>query len=95
MALAPMLANGAVEQRRGNQLQHLAENAGYSIHGAPSGRGDSFVVELILTLAEERLFRGLAEGANLDTSDFREEVRSIQLPAYDFLVALALLYIIQ
>src|SRR5690606_14836056 len=61
MALAPMLANGAVKQRRGNELQHLAENIGYSIHGAPSGRVASFVAELILTLAEERLFRGFAE----------------------------------
>ncbi|MDZ7639376.1 MAG: hypothetical protein U5J83_14170 [Bryobacterales bacterium] len=54
MPLAAMLGNGARKQRRGDELQHLAENAGYSIHGAPSGRGVSSLRELILTLAGGR-----------------------------------------
>lgn len=49
------------EHRWRNELQPLADDAGYSIHGDPLGWGDSFLPELILTLAEERLFHGRAE----------------------------------
>ena len=70
MALAAMRVHGTLEQRGGNEFQHLAENAGYSIHGAPSRRGVSFLPELILTLPDERLSYSCAmgRGANLDTS---------------------------
>jgi TATA-binding protein-associated factor Taf7 len=36
MALGPVLDDGSLELVAGKQLQHLAENAGYSYHGGGS-----------------------------------------------------------
>jgi hypothetical protein len=64
MALCPVLDDGSLELVAGKQLQHLAENAGYSYHGGvgpPSGSRLS-----TQTVAE---FYRRRSNANLDKSE--------------------------
>jgi hypothetical protein len=63
VALGPMLGDGLLELGAGKQLQHLAENAGYSYHGG--GGPPSAYVYSTQTVAE---FRRRRSNANLDKS---------------------------
>ena len=74
VALGPVLDDGPLELGAGKQLQHLAENAGYSYHG---GGGPPYGSRLSTQTVAE--FYRRRSKANLDKSELLYEVGSKQI----------------
>src|ERR1022692_1865316 len=72
VALGPVLGDRLLELLAGKQLQHLAENAGYSYHGGGGPPYDSRLATQ--TVAE---FYPRRSKPNLDKSEFRSNVSSM------------------
>ena len=66
VALGPVLNDGLLKLGAGKQLQHLAENAGYSCHGG----GAPLYGSRLSTQTVAEFYRGRSK-ANLDKSDFK------------------------
>jgi hypothetical protein len=72
VALGPVLGDRLLELLAGKQLQHLAENAGYSYHGGGGPPYDSRLATQ--TVAE---FYPRRSKPNLDKSDWRRNETQI------------------
>lgn len=76
VALAPLLDHGPLKLGARKQLQHLAENAGYSYHGG----GVLPMVHVFSTQTVAEFYRRRSN-ANLDKSDLLKLVTLAKLPA--------------